>query len=280
MIKLDKPDQEAGDVFTRCTSRIRDDRLRVRLERILQTIIDASDEFDDAATHTRLHQIAPHNMVGGLVSQAEMNAIYTQRMAKKGAPGRDIYDSLITSAPQGRCPLCCHRTVSTLDHHLPKSQYPALAVAPLNLVPACSDCNKSKLACLPLNANQETLHPYYDDISSDRWLAADVIHTSPAALRFYVQAPTTWSALLRSRVEWHFHTLKLGKLYSSEAADELLNIRHQLRNLYESGGAALVQVELQGRATSCERARLNGWRTATYHALSNSAWFCNGGFEG
>lgn len=279
MIKLDRPIQEAEDVFTTCISRVRDAQLKARLEGVTQAVVDASVEFDGAATHTRLHQIAPHGLVGGVVTQAEMEAVYTQRMAKKGAPGRDVYDALFTSAPQGKCPLCGHRTVLTLDHHLPKALYPALAVAPLNLVPACSDCNKSKLASVPANANEETLHPYFDDIDGDRWLAAELILERPAALRFFVEAPAHWSATLRSRVERHFQTLGLGRLYSSEAADELLNIRHQLRAMHESGGAALVQIELRERAESCQQAGRNGWRTATYQAFADSDWFCDGGFQ-
>lgn len=72
--------------------------------------------------------------------------------------------------------------------------------------------------------------------------------------------------------------LGLGRLYAAEAADELLNIRHQIHSLHASGGAALVQVELQERAESCQEARRNGWRAATYGAFANSDWFCDGGF--
>jgi 5-methylcytosine-specific restriction endonuclease McrA len=279
MIKLDRPVQEAGDVFTTCISRVQNTQLKSRLEGVLQAVVDASAEFDDAATHTRLYQIVQQNMVGGIVTQKEMEAVYTQRMAKKGAPGRDVYDALFTSAPHGKCPLCGHRTVSTLDHHLPKAHYPALAVAPLNLVPACGDCNKSKLASLPTNACEEMLHPYFDDIDGDRWLYAEVIQSLPAALRFFVHAPAHWSPVLGSRVEGHFRTLGLGRLYSSEAADELLNIRHQLRMIHEGGGALLVKIELQGRAESCQNFRQNGWRTATYRALADSDWFCDRGFQ-
>lgn len=279
MIKLDRPNRDAGGVFTTCISRVRNELLKARLEAVTQAVVDASSEFDDAATHTRLHQIARQEMVGGLVTQAEMEAVYTQRMAKKGAPGRDVYDALLTSAPQGKCPLCGWGAVSTLDHHLPKAHYPALAVAPLNLVPACSDCNKAKLAALPASASEETLHPYFDDIDGDRWLIAEVIHVRPAALQFFVQAPAHWGDVLRLRVEGHFRTFGLGRLYSSQAADELSSIRHQVGTLHASGGAALVQLELRARAESCQQAQRNGWRTATYHALADSDWFCDRGFQ-
>lgn len=279
MIKLDRPLLDAEDVFAACISRIRDQDLRQRMVDVTDAIVDASEEFDDAAAHNRLHQIARQAIVGGLVTRAEMEAVYTDRMAKKGAPGRDAYDTLFTSAPQGKCPLCGHRTVSTLDHHLPKAHYPALAVTPLNLVPACGDCNKVKLASLPTTASEETLHPYFDDITGDRWLYAEVIETEPAAVRFLVNAPVHWGAVLTARVELHFRTFGLAKLYSAEAADELLNIRHQLQSIHAAAGPAMVRAEMEERAESSRVIRLNGWRTATFDAFAGSAWFCDGGFR-
>jgi hypothetical protein len=279
MIRLDRPAHTAAYTYATCISRVLDPALLGRLTGVTQVVIDASAEYDRAATNNQLHRVAQHSVVGGLVTRDEMEAVYTQRMARKGAPGRDIYDTLLTSAPQGKCPLCVHRSVSTLDHHLPKAHYPALAVAPLNLIPACSDCNKSKLAVLPRNASEETLHPYFDDIDSSRWLYAEVINGLPAALRFFVASPQHWTAILTSRVQRHFKTLALGKLYAAEAADELLNIRHQLRQLHDAGGMAIVRAELEDRAESCGRARRNGWRTATFEAFAASDWFCNGGFS-
>lgn len=169
--------------------------------------------------------------------------------------------------------------VSTLDHHLPKSHYPVLAVTPVNLVPACGDCNKAKLASLPRRPNEETLHPYFDDVESARWLYADVVEGPPAALRFRVAAPDHWDVILSDRVALHFQTLRLGTLYAAEGADEILNNRHQLRSIHAAGGKVLVQVEMEERATSCCEARLNGWRTAVYEAFSESDWFCDGGFN-
>ncbi len=278
MIKMPPPVLDARDVFTICISRIRDPDLKQRMTNVTDNIVAASEEFDDLAPQNRLHQILREEVAGGVVTTAEMEAVYTQRMAKKGAPGREAYDEIFNSAPQGKCPLCSQRSVSTLDHHLPKARYPALAVVPLNLVPACSDCNKVKLVSIPANASEETLHPYYDDIQGDRWLYATVVEEDPAALRFYIEAPAHWDDILASRVALHFRTLGLGPLYAAEAADELLNIRHQLRSIHLSGGRDLVQLEMEERAESCRRARLNSWRTAAFEAFAMSQWFCDGGF--
>jgi hypothetical protein len=278
MIKMERPSLIASEVFTTCISRIRDPALKARMVAITDPIALASQEFDELASQNRLHQILLQPIVGGLVTTPEMEAVYTQRMAKKGSPGRDAYDELFNSAPQNKCPLCGHRLVTTLDHHLPKTRYPALAVAPLNLIPACSDCNKSKLAITPQNANDETLHPYFDDIQNARWLYAEVEESSPAALRFYVAAPDNWSTVLTSRVRMHFRRFSLADLYAAEAADELLNIRHQLELIYTAGGGDILRMEMEERADSCRAVYLNSWRTATYEAFSQNEWFCNGGF--
>lgn len=278
MWTLDRPAYSASATFSACISRVQDPLLKARLAAVTDVVGQASNEYEAAALASSLHEIGASDLVGGDVTRAEMERVYTDRMAKKRAPGRYIYDEIISAPAQGKCPLCGHRAVKTLDHFLPKAHYPALAVAPLNLVPACSDCNKAKLDAIPKEAADVCLHPYFDAIDNSRWLRAEVIETSPAALRFCVAAPAEWSSLLRLRVNNHFRRLGLDELYASESAEELLNIRHQLIGVLDAGGAGAVRAELNGRTGSALQARRNGWRTAAYEAWATSDWFCNGGF--
>jgi hypothetical protein len=240
--------------------------------------VAADAAFEIAAPITELHTISVADNVGGVVSTAEMSKVFVYRMAQIGAPGREIYDQLRSAARNDRCPLCGQRLVATLDHHLPKSEYPALAVAPVNLIPSCSDCNRAKLHNLPRTAVEETLHPYFDDVENDWWLRGRVVEVVPAAVEFYVQAPVGWSNLLGDRVQNHFKIFKLGELYASHAAEEILNIREYLRRLFDHGGAEEVRAHLQLQAASSEAARVNSWQTASYKAFADSDWFCAGGF--
>lgn len=52
------------------------------------------------------------------VTAKEMSWLYENKMIGKTAPGRGVYDAIRTASPQGRCPLCGHRDVSTVDHYL------------------------------------------------------------------------------------------------------------------------------------------------------------------
>jgi hypothetical protein len=279
MLPLNRPTQTACETFTICISRVRNAALKARLQGVTQVVVDASAAFDVAGRAQALHQIVRGAVVGADVTAIEMEKVYSQRMAKVGAPGRDVYDELIGAAPQDKCPLCGHNSVTMLDHHLPKAYYPVLAVVPLNLVPSCSDCNKTKLASIPHGAEDVSLHPYFDNIDNYRWLRATVIETRPAALRFYVETDNRWGAILQHRVQNHFNMLRLGQLYASEAAEELVNIRYGLTQLRAAAGIESVKSDLNDRALSCAHARRNGWRTSAYEAWATSDWFCNGGFE-
>lgn len=279
MIKLEPPDLDTGDVFALCISRVRNPALRARLASVATEVIQASEIFEDLATQARLYEFVREAVIGGVVTTSEMEDVYTQRMVPKAAPGRSAYDKLMSLARSGKCPLCAQRDASTLDHHLPKAHYPVLAVTPLNLVPSCKDCNKAKLASLPTNAKEETLHPYFDDIDGDRWLFASVQATAPASLKFFVDPPDHWDAVLAARILLHFETLGLGDLYAAQGADELLNIRHQLRMIHDTGGAATVRSELMARAESARAVRANGWRVSAFEAFAESDWFCDGGFR-
>lgn len=279
MQRLNTPPASARASYTACTSRVRNAALAARLAAATDTVVVASREFDREARRGRLDRIATHRTVAPDVTKAEMEKVYTQRMAKVGAPGREIYDEIFAAPPGGRCPLCVQRSVTTLDHHLPKALFPALAVAPLNLVPACSDCNKAKLDAAPATAGDVPLHPYYDDLGNGAWLVGTVVEARPAAVRFTVERPAGWSDTLNARVANHFRTLGLGRLFAAEAADELVNIRHQLTMLHGVAPRTAVKDELERRADSAAAVRPNGWRAATYRAWHGSDWFCEGGFQ-
>lgn len=278
MRNLPHPPEDADNFFLLCVSRIKNKDLKERLRAARPVVVAAAAEFVAKATFTELHQLQPHSGAGPRVSTPEMVAVYTGRMAKVGQPGRAVYDRLRLAPVDGLCPLCGHRPVDSLDHHLPKQQFPSLAVVPANLVPACFSCNKLKETYVPTRAQQETLHPYFDDVSRETWLVAMVLPIQPAAVVFAAYPPAAWPALLQQRVAHHLHQFELSSLYTAQAAVELTNIRFGLNEVYASGGAAAVQHHLDREARSRRHHCLNSWQSALYTALAADAWYCSGGF--
>ena len=145
MRKLPLPAYTAEYTFSTCIGRIKSADLKDRLLSIKATIIVEAIGYEQAASQNTLYRIGTSDTVNGVVTADEMSNLYDFRMAKKHGPGRQIYDRLISVPAYGRCPLCGQGKVWTLDHHLPKKQYPGFAVTPANLVPSCMDCNKAKL---------------------------------------------------------------------------------------------------------------------------------------
>lgn len=282
MWTIPKPTISARDTFEICVDGIQNAVKKARFDGIAQQIELAETQFDALATATQLHLIGALNSIAspqGTVSSKEMERLYDSHMARQKSRGRGTYDKIMMSAAHGQCPLCGHLPVSTLDHSLPKARHPALAVTPINLVPCCKDCNHHKGTTGPVSAETQFLHAYYDDLTADRWLFAEILEGSPPGATFRVQSPAGWGAITSARAQRHFDKLKLAKLYGSQAGRALQNIRKAIEAIYEASGEDAVREDLIRRSASCADVSLNSWEGALYEAASQSDWYCAGGFR-
>ncbi|MFJ8608102.1 HNH endonuclease [Streptomyces sp. NPDC093675] len=193
--------------------------------------------------------------------------------------GRVVYERIMGAPSDERCPLCGHGTVRTLDHFLPKKMFPALCVDPLNLVPACADCNHAKGEGVPSDAETTPLHPYLDRIDHDPWLEARVVDSSPLWLEFFINPPPQWDPVLIARTRYHFALFGLAKLFAVQANRTVSSIRRQLADLLSAGGKDVVRAYLREEANTRLADRLNGWEGVTYRALARDEAFCSGAFS-
>lgn len=279
MRSIAKPADDVKDVYLNCLSLIRNANLKSRLSNCADLIIEASEELEKKVTTGQLHTIIQETLVNGNVSALELSDVYTKRMAKKNTPGRALYDKMKLTAPYEICPLCSQNSATTLDHYLPKAEYPRLSVTPINLVPSCFDCNKIKLAKLPNLSSEETLHPYYDNVENIEWLRATVIQGTPPSVRFSANPPDYIPNLLSQRIVYHFTSLELKKLYAIQAGSELRQINLILIKRFENEGALGVKSYLLEAMEARSHDNINSWQAALYRATSSSNWFCSGGFR-
>ncbi len=277
MRTLPKPGESAAEVFAVCIARVRNTTSRDKFVAVTQHIVVAADVYDGAATRGQCYALAQEADVGGQVTADDMSRLYKNSMVRKGSAARQIYDRLIAAAPFGRCPLCGQGTVSTLDHYLPKANYPALAVVPYNLVPCCSDCNHAKGGHPPSGERDQLLHPYYDRVDDRRWLEAEIEHQQPApAVRFIVADVASWSTTTNERIRFHFARLRLDRLYSTYAAQEIVSIRDAMRCLFEQAGPGGLRAHLTAVSNSHSQQYINSWQAALYRALADNEAYCQG----
>lgn len=279
MRKLEIPTIGVKDTLAVCVKGVSSPHLKQRFQAVEPVLVAAEETYLELGKNCELYSIPIADDVAGQVSVDEMKALYTQYFVPEKKHGRDLYNALKSAPKHSLCPLCSQRVVSTLDHYLAKAKHPALAITPANLVPACADCNKIKLAAQATQASEQTLHPYFDNVEGEQWLKALVIEAAPPAVQFFVETPSAWDAVLRQRVQTHFDDFELATLYGTQAAVELTNIAGGLIDLKATCGGDAVRQHLLLQLASRRRAHLNSWQTALYEALANSAWFCQTGVD-
>lgn len=280
MIPLPRPPFSSEYSFRMSVSGFPDPDLRLRLGLLAESVISASADFELAFSGGQLCFNEPLTLDYKKLdlTKREIRNLYTKGMVSYSS-GRVIYDRIKGS---GKCPTCRVRTISQLDHYLPKNKFPLLAVTPLNLVPSCSDCNYAKRAHNPRISAEVLLHPYFEDISGQVWLRAVVEETNPPTISYFVDPPESWSDDLSARVRFQFDMLGLAELYSIEAATELSEMWSYLSDLHggESDGHLAVQDHLHDIAVSRANVAPNGWRAAAYAAMATSEWYCRQVFMG
>lgn len=275
---LPKPPFKARTVFEACASSRQDKLLAARLLTAAPIIEQAECEYQIQGQAGQLFKIKEESSVDGKITNKEMGSLYTDSFVRKGSKQRHIYDQIKMAAPNGICPLCSQRVVSTLDHYLAKTKHPTFAVTPINLIPACSDCNKQKLNHQPLFAEEQTFHPYFDNLGNETWLNATIGQTKPPSISFSVIPPDNWDTVKQERLRFHFAIYGLAELYGAQAAAELVDIRFGLLRIGESMGSQGVREHLTSAANSRTNADPNSWKSAMFRALSESKWFCEIGY--
>ena len=278
MRKIKRPEFPLAEIVELCAGSVRDAGLSARLLAARAHLSAGEADYIGKATRGELYAI-PVSGAAGDITQAEMSRLYNRTFVRANGPTRHIYDAIKLLAAGAICPLCNQRTVSTLDHHLSKQDYPDFAITPVNLVPACRDCNTDTLARESDSPQKQTFHPYFDYIEDATWLVASIEKTAPPVIKFAVSPPGAWDDNKRMKIEHHFETFRLGMLYSAHAAVELQNIYGELESIDKSGGANAMREELRQRFSSRAGVTSNNWQAAMYAALASSAWFCEGGYK-
>lgn len=315
MIVIPKPNINKIDVYNTCCSRIGSVIKKQKLQNCLYTFLLNSIDYDNKALNQDLHLISRRNLKetfpvlpiykndcsnNSKISLENIKDLYEFQMVPEKKPARKYYDKIMSLAPSKICPFCGFGEVSTLDHYLPKAKFPIYSVLPYNLIPACKDCNKKKLADFPNNKNEQTIHPYYDDFSNDQWIYAKVIKgtllsmnftvvaPSPGAItvrkvqikssgiEFYVNSPSHWDSTDKKRVEAHFKNFLLNERFPVQATTILA--MHQYKfSRYQNPNT--IRVALREEANSYRSISLNSWQYALFQALSADSWYYSGGFK-
>lgn len=140
-----------------------------------------------------------------LISEEKADAIHSQYC--KTREGNKL--SYIRSELMERvfkCPYCSINQPTTLDHYMPKSQYKALSVFRMNLVPMCAACNNLKLA----KPFDNFVHCYYQAYPEEPFLKAKIfVVLNRFVAEFYIDDTVLADAELIRKVHYQMDQLKI-----------------------------------------------------------------------
>jgi hypothetical protein len=276
MRRLPAPTLLFNDVYDTCVQG-KHEPARTSLTSIAGQLGQMEVSYRALAVDGRLHQLPIHavhpNFLNG---KGELNRLYDERMAKNPSPGRNYYDAIL-AAGLPRCPYCNHNRPRQLDHVLPKEaiSYPELSLAPINLVPSCSDCNFLKRTHNPAEYCEEFFHPYFEAPEQVVWLSAslDFGQAGELTVLFDTNAFEGFEPYSR-RINFQFTKLELGALYAAQAATELGTIRYGLELLYDASDLNVVRERMREDYESHNAFDQNSWKSAMYRAAYQSDRFC------
>lgn len=282
---LDKANFHYQDVFDACistyTERNKDgiDK-KNRLRSYYDLNVRIISEYENLLLSDKIHELKddPPNPETTEYKD-DMIGMYKNKLSKKGEPARGYYDQILKLAKLYTCPFCSHREATTLDHVYPKTIYPSLAIAPINLVPSCSECNNKKGTADPSTLENSLFHPYYDDINQEVWLEVKFDEIKKFTIDYKIVKPITWPNSKFRRLKNEIKLLDLCDFYSRQGMVSFSTSYSNFKGVFTRHGREELEIILTELLESNEENfGLNSWQAALYRSFIKSEWFCNGGF--
>lgn len=163
---------------------------------------------------------------------------------KEESVHRPILESLRARTLQ-ICPACGEDgTPNTLDHYLPKDDFPEFAITAANLSPMCDICQGEKKIKTVTAANERIfLHPYYDEFLDTQVVVLEFgkpLETPPSIT---LRASRALNVTQKALVSRHLHELGVIRRYNHFFRDEYMRLLRLTSDMRQRGQNLREQLE-------------------------------------
>tara|TARA_R110001592_G_scaffold77695_4_gene233743 strand:+ start:836 stop:1657 length:822 start_codon:yes stop_codon:yes gene_type:complete len=168
------------------------------------------------------------------------------------------------------CPNCTIEKVASLDHFIPKNEFPEFSVNPINLIPCCSTCNSKKKENWKGDKNLLFLNLYSETIPNSQYLFVDIV--SKTEFTFELKNISNIDLNLFKVIESHYNKLNLLQRFredSDEVISELDILISSFRDSINDDKELLKFIKNHYLKIEA-RDGVNNWRVVLVKAMINS----------
>lgn len=168
------------------------------------------------------------------------------------------------------CPNCTIEKVSSLDHFIPKDEFPEFSVNPINLIPCCSNCNSIKKDNWRVDHNLLFINLYSDIIPKTKYLFVDIY--SKTEFKFKLENKCNIDENIFRLIESHYSKLNLLQRFkenSDEVISELDILISSFKNLINDDKKLLNAIEKHFSKIETLNG-INNWKIVLVKAMINS----------
>jgi|SRR5690554_292469 len=150
--------------------------------------------------------------------------------------------TILDNRAMNTCQYCTIAPVGSLDHIVPKDEFPEFSVNPKNLLPACTTCNSHKHENWKVNNKTIFLNLYTDILPIEQYLFVDLIIT-PNNIQpiFELRNTNNINVDFFELLENHYSRLHLPQRFKNESH----KIISELTNLISVSKHYLTQLQMK-----------------------------------
>jgi hypothetical protein len=169
------------------------------------------------------------------------------------------------------CPNCTIETVASLDHFIPKDEFPEFSVNPINLIPCCSTCNSKKTVNWKCDQYLLFINLYSDIIPKMQYLFVDI--TSKTEFNFIIKNENNIDIDLYKVIESHYNRLELQQRFKENSDEVISELDIQISSFKDliSDENELLKVIKNHYSKKEELDGINNWKIVLIKAMLNSA---------
>lgn len=248
---------------------------KFRMISLLPDLKPFIDKYDEAHHTNTLTEIIADPKFKNTIIKEDLLKLYSYK-TKAFIKLKNKLTELPNNRSFDTCQYCGINSINTLDHILPKTNFPEYVVHPLNLFPACSECNSSKLSkWLDTTGTSEFLNLYTDILPQVQFLFVDLAFKGNSIeTNFYLDNPFGIEGNLYSVICNHFANLKLLERFKKKSNEIISEFENTIVSNLTTNNLEQLLNYARNRIPS-ERARIgyNHYKNILELELCNGAAF-------